>query len=96
MAANANFMGACVPGPSRAALLPAPLCSGVSVRRAEIGKAFTNHYYQLFDDAAQRVNLQGMYIDKSMLTFETEQFMGMQAIMTKLTVPLHQLPPMAL
>ena len=38
----------------------------------------------------QRSTLQSMYQDASMLTFENEQFMGMQAIMTKLTVRLPQ------
>ena len=51
----------------------------------EIGKALVQHYYQTFDDAAQRANLQGLYQDGSMLTYEDEQFMGMQGIMTKLT-----------
>merc|ERR1712216_1021113 len=50
---------------------------------AEIGPAFAQHYYTTFDTA--RVNLQTLYKDQSMLTFESEQFMGMQAIMTKLT-----------
>ena len=45
------------------------------------------HYYQMFDASIeQRSTLQSMYQDASMLTFENEQFMGMQAIMTKLTV----------
>ena len=51
---------------------------------AEIGKAFTTHYYQMFDTT--RVNLQTLYKEDSLMTFENEQFMGMQAIMTKLTV----------
>ena len=47
------------------------------------------HYYQMFDASIeQRSTLQAMYQDASMLTFENEQFMGMQAIMTKLTVRL--------
>merc|ERR1712216_114447 len=50
---------------------------------AEIGPAFAQHYYTTFDTA--RVNLQTLYKDQSMLSFENEQFMGMQAIMTKLT-----------
>jgi len=37
----------------------------------------------MFDTS--RVNLQTLYQDSSLLTFETEQFMGMQNIMTKLT-----------
>lgn len=61
----------------------------VAVRSAEIGKAFVTHYYQMFDASIeQRSTLQAMYQDASMLTFENEQFMGMQAIMTKLTVRL--------
>ena len=56
-------------------------------RSAEIGKAFVTHYYQAFDASIeQRATLQGLYQNESMLTFENEQFMGMQAIMTKLTV----------
>merc|ERR1712166_536421 len=52
----------------------------------EIGKAFVGHYYQMFDASIeQRSTLQSMYQDASMLSFEDEQFMGMQAIMTKLT-----------
>lgn len=52
----------------------------------EIGKAFVAHYYQAFDASIeQRSTLQTMYQDASMLTFENEQFLGMQAIMTKLT-----------
>ena len=67
-----------------------PLVSRLNaVRSAEIGKAFVTHYYQAFDASIeQRSTLQSMYQDASMLTFENEQFMGMQAIMTKLTVRL--------
>ena len=50
---------------------------------AAIGTAFTTHYYQTFD--SQRVNLQSLYQQESLLTFEGEQHAGMQAIMTKLT-----------
>jgi len=50
---------------------------------AEIGKAFATHYYQTFDST--RVNLQSLYQAESLMTFENEQFMGMQSIMTKLT-----------
>jgi hypothetical protein len=52
--------------------------------RAEVGKAFATHYYQTFD--TNRAALQTLYKDGSMLTFENDQFMGMQQIMTKLTV----------
>lgn len=51
---------------------------------AEIGPAFAQHYYQTFD--TNRAALHTLYQDASMLTFENEQFAGMQAIMTKLTV----------
>eukprot|EP00967_Tisochrysis_lutea_P092958 scaffold134217_cov39-Tisochrysis_lutea.AAC.1 len=37
----------------------------------------------MFD--TNRQALQGLYQDGSMLSFESEQFMGIQAIMTKLT-----------
>jgi len=49
----------------------------------DIGPAFAQHYYNTFD--TNRVNLQSLYKDGSLLTFENEQFMGMQSIMTKLT-----------
>ena len=51
---------------------------------AEVGKAFSQHYYNTFD--TNRVQLQTLYQEGSMLSFENEQFMGMQSIMTKLTV----------
>ena len=51
---------------------------------AEIGPAFAQHYYNMFD--TNRVGLADLYQDQSMLTFENEQFMGKQGIMTKLTV----------
>jgi hypothetical protein len=41
------------------------------------------HYYQMFD--TNRPALQSLYQEGSMLSFESEQFMGIQAIMTKLT-----------
>ena len=78
-------MRACLPflhAPPRARLPLVTLRGARCV--ADIGKAFIEHYYQTFDTA--RVNLQTLYQDGSMLTFENEQFMGMQAIMTKLTV----------
>jgi hypothetical protein len=54
----------------------------------EIGKAFVAHYYHTFD--SNRPQLSSLYKDNSLMTFENEQFMGMQAIMTKLTVrPMH-------
>jgi len=49
----------------------------------DIGKAFINHYYTAFD--TNRPTLQSLYKDVSMLSFEGEQFMGVQGIMTKLT-----------
>jgi len=50
---------------------------------SEIGKAFVGHYYQAFD--TNRASLQALYQAESMLSFENEQFAGMQNIMTKLT-----------
>ena len=55
--------------------------------RADVGKAFADHYYQTFDTA--RANLQTLYRDNSLLTFEDSQFMGIAPIMTKLTVRRH-------
>ena len=55
-----------------------------ALRAAEIGTAFSTHYYDKFDN--NRVELQHLYQDTSLLTFEKEQFMGMQSIMTKLVV----------
>ena len=52
--------------------------------KTEIGPAFAQHYYTTFD--SNRAALQTLYKDASLLTFEQEQFMGMQSIMTKLTV----------
>uniref|UniRef100_A0A7S3FJJ0 NTF2 domain-containing protein n=1 Tax=Haptolina ericina TaxID=156174 RepID=A0A7S3FJJ0_9EUKA len=49
---------------------------------ADIGKAFVTHYYQTFD--TNRQELQHLYQEGSLMTFETEQFQGMQGIMTKL------------
>ena len=90
MAANANFAGACARRPSP----PALFAASSRVRRthlppspaacAEIGTAFSQHYYNTFD--SNRAGLQALYQDGSMLTFENEQFMGMQNIMQKLTV----------
>lgn len=64
---------------------------------ADIGKAFSDHYYKIFDST--RAELQTLYKDNSLLSFEAEQFMGMVPIMTKLTVrasskaaPLPSLP----
>lgn len=51
--------------------------------KSDVGKAFADHYYQTFDTA--RANLQTLYRDNSLLTFEDSQFMGVAPIMTKLT-----------
>ena len=54
-----------------------------------IGKAFTDHYYNTFDgpggNGSTRANLQGLYQDSSMCTWDGKQMMGMVAIMTELT-----------
>ena len=55
---------------------------------AEIGKAFVNHYYSTFPHAT-RANLQTLFNDSSLLTWEgnpSQQFMGMTNIMTHLVV----------
>jgi len=49
----------------------------------EIGKAFADHYYKMFDSS--RAQLQSLYQGESMLSFEGEQHQGMTAIMQKLT-----------
>jgi len=51
--------------------------------KSDVGKAFTDHFYQTFD--TNRAGLATLYQDTSLLTFEKDQFMGMQPIMTKLT-----------
>jgi len=48
----------------------------------EVGNAFVQHFYQVFD--SNRANLQGLYQDASMLTFEGEKIMGAAAIAQKL------------
>ena len=44
----------------------------------EVGKQFVAHYYNVFD--TQRSELGVLYTDESMLTFEGDQFKGIQAI----------------
>eukprot|EP00898_Chlorokybus_atmophyticus_P006005 jgi/Chlat1/6405/Chrsp45S00459 len=48
-----------------------------------IAKAFVEHYYSTFD--GNRPNLQALYQEHSMLTFEGEKFQGPAAIAAKLT-----------
>jgi hypothetical protein len=47
-----------------------------------IGSSFVQHYYNIFD--SDRAKLQTLYRDQSMLTFESKQFMGTQAVMAHL------------
>mmetsp|Transcript_5698 Transcript_5698/g.7966 ORF Transcript_5698/g.7966 Transcript_5698/m.7966 type:complete len:125 (-) Transcript_5698:55-429(-) len=49
----------------------------------EIGKAFINHYYSLFD-ANKRGELGALYQANSMLTFEDGKFQGPENIVNKL------------
>ena len=49
---------------------------------ASVGQQFVNHYYSSFKDKAA---LAGLYTDQSLLTYEGEQFMGVEAIMGKLS-----------
>ncbi|ETI21325.1 hypothetical protein G647_07671 [Cladophialophora carrionii CBS 160.54] len=48
-----------------------------------MGEQFVEFYYKTFD--SDRTQLAALYRDKSMLTFEKEQFMGTQSILEKLT-----------
>ncbi|KAK3292577.1 uncharacterized protein B0H64DRAFT_407104 [Chaetomium fimeti] len=48
-----------------------------------IAKQFVDHYYSTFD--ANRAQLAGLYRDNSMLTFESAQSLGTNAIAEKLT-----------
>jgi len=50
----------------------------------EVGKAFVNHYYTLFD-ANKRGELGALYQNESMLTFENDKFQGRDNIVKKLT-----------
>lgn len=50
-----------------------------------IGKAFTQQYYALFDDAAQRPQLVNLYnAEQSLMTFEGQQMQGAAKIMEKI------------
>merc|ERR1711874_911654 len=50
----------------------------------QIGKAFTQQYYALFDNAAQRPQLAALYnAEQSLMTFEGEQRQGAVKIMEK-------------
>jgi len=50
-----------------------------------IGKAFTQQYYALFDDAASRPQLVNLYnAEHSLLTFEGQQMQGAAKIMEKI------------
>jgi hypothetical protein len=48
----------------------------------DIGKAFVDHYYKMFDGS--RASLQPLYQGESMLTFENDQYQGAANIMQKL------------
>jgi len=51
----------------------------------QIGKAFTQQYYDMFDNAATRANLQQLYnAEQSLLSFEGQQMQGAVKIMEKL------------
>ena len=47
-----------------------------------VGKQFVEHYYKMF--AEDRPQLMNLYGDQSMMSFEGEQFLGGQSILTKL------------
>jgi hypothetical protein len=48
----------------------------------EVGSAFVQHYYNIFD--TNRAGLQNLYQEMSMMTFEGEKIQGSQAITQKL------------
>jgi len=51
----------------------------------QIGKAFTQQYYDMFDNQATRANLQQLYnAEQSLLSFEGQQMQGAAKIMEKL------------
>jgi len=61
------------------------MASEIETKIAEaqkIGKLFAEHFYNTFD--TQRDQLEGIYIDCSLLTFENETFFGKASIMQKL------------
>eukprot|EP00357_Protocruzia_adherens_P035706 CAMPEP_0115020632 /NCGR_PEP_ID=MMETSP0216-20121206/30296_1 /TAXON_ID=223996 /ORGANISM="Protocruzia adherens, Strain Boccale" /LENGTH=122 /DNA_ID=CAMNT_0002392613 /DNA_START=92 /DNA_END=460 /DNA_ORIENTATION=+ len=47
-----------------------------------VGTEFVNHYYQTFD--TNRAGLSNLYTADSMLTWEDEQFKGVESIMEKI------------
>ena len=48
----------------------------------DVGKQFCQHYFTTFD--TNRSELAGLYTAESMLTYESEQFLGVEAILEKL------------
>jgi len=51
----------------------------------QIGKAFTQQYYALFDNAATRGQLQALYnAEQSLMSFEGQQMQGAAKIMEKI------------
>jgi len=50
-----------------------------------IGKAFTDQYYQMFDNPATRAQLQALYnAEQSLMSFEGQQMQGSAKIMEKI------------
>jgi len=50
-----------------------------------IGKAFTDQYYQMFDNPATRAQLQALYnSEQSLMSFEGQQMQGAAKIMEKI------------
>lgn len=47
-----------------------------------VGQQFVTHYYTTID--TNRAGLSGLYSGESMLSFEGEQFLGVESIMGKL------------
>ena len=57
--------------------------SMINLQFDSIGKQFVDHYYKTFD--SNRAQLHSLYAATSMLSFENEQFQGVDAIIKKLT-----------
>ena len=61
------------------------MAANLNPQYEQIGKAFVEHYYNIFDKVATRANLQQLYnADQSLLSFEGQQMQGAAKIMEKL------------
>jgi len=59
--------------------------AGINPNFQQIGKAFTDQYYQMFDNPATRAQLQALYnAEQSLMSFEGQQMQGAAKIMEKI------------